>query len=172
MSQKLDLIAACPTHLSDGRTLSLGPLDGPQSEILGEAFSGIDPWARYPYPASQLKAYFAGSTQDSPRYSILIDGCLGGAIGLKLDWLRGPYVQFLGLLPQYQKGGAGRTVLAALEQAALQSGSRNLWVCASDFNGSAIAFYEGLGFRSVAALPGLVREGRTELLFRKALHSA
>ena len=34
-----------------------------------------------------------------------------GAVGLRLNWLRGPHVQFLGVLPGFQGDGLGATML-------------------------------------------------------------
>ena len=135
---------------------------------LGRAFAGIDPWASYPYPADVLAAYFAASEPSAPRYSIDIGGTVAGVVGLRLDWLRGPYLQFLGLLPGYQRLGLGGTVLAWIEAEAGPA-SRNLWVCASDFNAAAIRFYEHQGFQRIATLDGLVKDGRDEVLLRKKL---
>jgi ribosomal protein S18 acetylase RimI-like enzyme len=44
-----------------------------------------------------------------------------------------------------------------------------LWVCASDLNSRAIAFYERHGFNRVGIIPDLVAPGATELLVRKRL---
>lgn len=172
VSAKFDIAAALALWTRDGRSLALGALVPTDCTQLATAFAGIDPWARYPYPADQLEAYFAGSTMDAPRFQILIGGVLAGAVGLKLDWLRGPYLQFLGLLPAYQNCGAGSLILEALDHAARQSQCRNVWVCASDFNAGALAFYERHGYAQVAALPDLVREGRTEVLLRRRVPPA
>ena len=41
------------------QSVVLEPLSGEQAAQLGAAFAAIDPWARYPYPASLLETYFA-----------------------------------------------------------------------------------------------------------------
>lgn len=92
-----------------------------------------------------------------------------GALGLRLDWLRGPYVQFLAVLPANQTRGIGALILAWVERQALARAERNLWVAASDFNTGALRFYERHGFSRVADLDGLVREGRKEILLRKRI---
>ena len=89
---------------------------------------------------------------------------------MRLNWLRGPHVQFLGILPAFQGGGIGALLLAWIEGQAL--GERNLWLTVSDFNREARAFYERHGFAVVAPLPGLVRDDRVELLMRKRLCGA
>ncbi len=139
------------------------------ADKLGRSFAAIDPWARYPYPANALTNYFEGNEANAPRYAVYSDGILAGALGLRHNWLRGPYIQFLGLLPGYQRSGTGWRLLNWCEQEAHSSFARNLWVAASDFNTDAIRFYERFGFVRAAELDGLVRDDRAEVLFRKRL---
>jgi diamine N-acetyltransferase len=149
--------------------LALTEITSEETATLGDAFAAIDPWARYPYPANALQSYFATLEPGAPRYAIRNGGALAGAVGIRFNWLSGPYVQFLGLLPGHQSQGTGGRVLRWLEDDARKHGARNLWVAAADFNADAIRFYERFGFISVAQLDDLVRNGRTERLLRKKL---
>jgi GNAT superfamily N-acetyltransferase len=171
MSQ--ELFALSRHQLADdpagSRSLVIEPLKAEHAKRLGARFAAIDPWASYPYPASALQAYFAAEEAGAPRFAVRLGGELAGAAGLRLNWLRGPYLQFLGVLPEFQKRGLGASVLDWIESEARRGGERNLWVSASDFNVGAIRFYETHGFVTVAPLPDLVRDGRTELLLRKRL---
>jgi diamine N-acetyltransferase len=150
-------------------TIILQSMNGAVARILGDAFADIDPWARYPFPASALEAYLATVEPGAPRYTIRVGGALAGAVGVREVWLRGPYMQFLGILPSFQRLGIGKLILEWVEAAAQQRDDRNLWVAASDFNADAIRFYERFGFSRVASLEDLVRDGKTELLLRKRL---
>ncbi len=152
-----------------GGGFSLVPLPTAEAALLGDAFAKMDPWVSYPYPASGLASYFSAVESGAPRLALVTNNQVAGVIGLRLNWLRGPYLQFLGILPAYQRHGAGSRVLGWLEEQARAAGDRNLWVCASDFNGAGLLFYERHGFSRVADLDGLVRDGRTELLLRKRL---
>ena len=89
--------------------VSLRPLPPGEPQKLGPLFAAIDPWARLGYPAEALTSYFGTLEKGAPRYAIMAGHEVAGAVGLRLNWLRGPYVQFLGILPQYQK----RTELAS-----------------------------------------------------------
>ena len=149
--------------------LALTPVTADEAAALGEVFSAIDPWTRYPYTAGALQSYFATLEPGAPRYAIRSGTSLVGAVGLRFNWLSGPYVQFLGLLPSHQRQGAGKRVLQWLEDDARKHSARNLWVAASDFNAEAIKFYECFGFQRVAVLDDLVRDGCSELLLRKKL---
>lgn len=152
-----------------GPGIFLAPLRSEDAEHLGASFAAIDPWMSYPYPAAALAKYFAQQEASAPRLALYADAALAGVLGLRLAWLRGPYVQFLGLLPSFQGRGLGTLALAWIEGEAHRAGERNLWVAASDFNAGARRFYERHGFVSAATLDGLVRDGRTEFLLRKRL---
>jgi diamine N-acetyltransferase len=94
---------------------------------------------------------------------------LVGAAGLRLNWLRGPYLQFLGLVPGFQGKGAGPLFLKWIDHEAHAAGQHNVFVCATDTNTRAITFYERHGYRQVGTLDGLVQPGTSEVLLRKML---
>ena len=149
--------------------LTLGALPEAEAERLGVVFAGIEPWSKYPYPASDLARYFASKESGAPRFAAALDGEICGVLGLRLNWLRGPYIQFLGVLPSHQRLGLGAALLRYVEQQAQSIRERNVFVCVSDFNADAIRFYERNAFKRVAAIDGLVRDARTEILMRKQL---
>ena len=149
--------------------VTLEPMTAVAAKSIGSAFAAIDPWVSYPFPASGLTSYFSAYEAGAPRFLVCDEGEIAGAIGLRKNWLRGPYLQFLGLLPGHQKHGLGQLLLAWFEGSARAAGDSNLWVAASDFNADALRFYERHGFSRVAALEGLVRDEKTELLLRKRL---
>ncbi len=128
----------------------------------------MEPWSRYPFSPEALATYFAGGEPHAPRFAVEVGGETAGAIGLRLELLRGPYLQFLGILPAYQRLGLGSLLLQWMEREA-GSSARNLWVCAADFNADAQRFYERHGFTRVALLDDLVQDGRDEVLLRKRL---
>ncbi|HVZ05345.1 GNAT family N-acetyltransferase [Hyphomicrobium sp.] len=139
------------------------------AHTLGPLLARIDPWARYGYTPEAMTAFLAGREADAVRYAIGIDRALAGAFSIKMNWLRGPYLQFLGILPVYQNQGIGTLVLDWFEQQAREDRAQNLWVAASEFNTRAQSFYQMHGFDRVAVLPDLVADGSAELLLRKQL---
>ncbi|MFM7085248.1 MAG: GNAT family N-acetyltransferase [Hyphomicrobium sp.] len=140
----------------------------PQSDFsqLGRHFAHLDPWARLGIKAEALADYFSECEENAPRYAILIADEVAGIVGLKLNWLKGPYLQFLGLLPQHQRSGLGTAVLLWLLEEARRHLDHNVWVCASAFNTQALKFYEKFGFVRVAHLEGLVSSQEDEVLLR------
>ena len=136
---------------------------------LGAALAVIDPWAHYRYTPDALETYFNAEEDDAPRFEIRIGETLAGAICVRRTWLRGPYLQFLGILPRHQKKGAGNAALTWFEAEGREARARNIWVSTSGFNRGALALYERFGFVRVATLDGLVSEGTDEILLRKRL---
>lgn len=148
--------------------LTLGPVSSHDAAALGRAFAAMEPWSRYPFSPETLTAYLTGGEPHAPRFVIEADGEIAGVAGFRLELLRGPYLQFLGVLPAFQGSGIGAQILAWMEREAGPQ-ARNLWVCASDFNTDALRFYERHGFTRVAVLDGLVQDGHDEVLLRKRL---
>ncbi len=145
------------------------PMTLAAAQSLGTAFAQIDPWAYYNYAPEALTEYLASVEDGAPRFKIVVDGKLAGAIGIRRNWLRGPYLQFLAILPAFQRHGVGSLSLSWFEREAGVGRAQNLWVTTSDFNSRAQALYERYGFVRVAALDALVAEGASEILFRKRL---
>jgi len=153
----------------DGSALTAEPMLESDAAPLADAVAELEPWRTYAYPAPKLAAYLARAEPGAPRFVLRHDGRLAGGIGLRLNWMRGPYIQFLAVLPPLQCQGFGSAAVAWVEAQALQGGERNLWIAASEINAHARRLYERLGFREVARLDELVCDGRAEILYRKRL---
>lgn len=136
--------------------------------MLAEACAAIDPWARMAYPVDGLRRFFLRPDPATYRYVVHIDHVLAGGVVVRHPWLKGPYLEFLAILPDHQGNGTGGAILDWFENEAANP-DRNLWVLASDFNARALAFYQRHGFEPAAPLPDLAAEGFTEILLRKRL---
>jgi diamine N-acetyltransferase len=154
---------------ADGRKLVIDVLTPTDGQRFADDVAAMHPWSTYGYPASALASFLASSEPGAPRLALHLDGSIIGAAVIRTAWLRGPYLQFLALLPAAQGRGVGTAFLGWMEREARAAEERNLWVAASEINGDAIRFYERHGFRRVADLDGLVHDDRTEILFRKRL---
>jgi GNAT superfamily N-acetyltransferase len=119
------------------------------------------------YSADVLARFLAAPDGGVARFIVEIDGKPGGAVSVRFPWLKGPYLELLALLPPFQRRGIGSALLGWFEEEGMRRGARNLWVCASSFNSSAIRFYGRHGFQPAAMLSGLVADGYGEILLRK-----
>lgn len=147
----------------------LRPVEADEADALGVGLAAIDPWKTLGFPAKAMARNVVTGGPETARYGIETDGCLVGAVSIKPAWLRGPYLEMLGILPDGQGRGLGNEVLSWMEAEGRRAGARNLWTAVSAFNSNARRFYETFGFRQAASLDDLVLEGFDENLMRKKL---
>ncbi|HEY8298946.1 MAG TPA: GNAT family N-acetyltransferase [Methyloceanibacter sp.] len=155
--------------LRSGGTLEVAPLAAADGACLGAIFAAIDPWAVYGYPAAALSNFLSDTEPGAPRLALQIGAEVAGAAVIRTAWLRGPYLQFFGVVPAHQNHGLGSAVLAWMEAEARAAEERNLWVAVSEINSEAQRLYEHHGFTPAARLDDLAWDGRTEILMRKRL---
>jgi diamine N-acetyltransferase len=149
--------------------IAFHPMTQAAAVTLGSAFARIDPWAHYRFTADALAGFLSQREDGAPRFEIHLDARLAGTIVLRQNWLFGPYLQFLAILPEYQGRGLGHAALRWFEDQARTSKASNMWVAATAFNARALALYEGFGFVRVAELDSLIEDGTNEILLRKRL---
>jgi ribosomal protein S18 acetylase RimI-like enzyme len=150
----------------DGRPLAVQPMTPAAADRLGEAIAGIGPWAHYAIAGTALAEGFKSG--NAAVYEIECSGESAGAVVIRPQWLVGPYLQMLAVLPPFQGQGIGSRVVAWFEAEARLKG-RHAWLCVSAFNPAAQRLYRAHGFELVAPLADLVRDGDDELLMRKRL---
>lgn len=156
--------------LVDGRSVGLKPLETEVGEHLARGLSAISPWRDYDLGSEHLASFLGRGEPGAQRYAIFVGGAVAGAAIIWPNWLRGPYLQFLGLLDSHQGLGVGACVLGWLEKTARQRATnRNVWIMVSDFNIRARAFYRRQGYEEVAPIPDVVKDGMGEVLIRKRL---
>jgi ribosomal protein S18 acetylase RimI-like enzyme len=152
-----------------GDTLALTRLSAEEGERFGALFATIDPWAAYGYAPATLSAFLSAAEPGAPRLRLSVGPDTAGAAVIRPGWLRGPYLQFLAVIPAMQGRGIGGALLQLMEREARMAGERNLWVAASEINDGAMRLYERYGFKRIARLDDLAWDGRAEILFRKKL---
>jgi len=152
----------------DGQLLILSPMTAPAADVLGPQIAAIGPWAHYYADAPAISAALKCGGAGARCYQVLCGADLAGAVVVYCPWLAGPYLQLLAIVPAHQSRGIGASILTWFESQA-RDRYRNLWLCVSAFNVDAHRFYETHGFRRVAKIEGLLRDGDDELLMRKRL---
>jgi diamine N-acetyltransferase len=162
--------AFAASHYDIGPGVALSLIEPAQAIQLGTMFAAMDPWARYPVSADKLSRFFAAIEPGNPRFAISYKGALVGAIGVRLNWFAGPYIQSFALAPSAQGHGIGAAAMGWAEREARAGNDRNLWVAASDFNIRAQSFYARHGFETVGSIDSLLQDGIAEVLMRKRLY--
>jgi ribosomal protein S18 acetylase RimI-like enzyme len=82
------------------------------------------------------------------------------------DVLLGDFIALVAVRPEAAGRGVGRALVETIAARTFER-RRWLWVSSDAGNRGAGAFYRKMGFVRVARLPDLVREGRTEILWRR-----
>jgi ribosomal protein S18 acetylase RimI-like enzyme len=154
--------------LRGGRALALEAPDLASAGAVADAMCRIDPWLTLKARPGAMRDYLTGDDAQCCRLVLRLDGALSGVVAVRNPWLYGPYLALLAVLPAHQRLGIGSAILDWMTDEA-GAGARNLWVCASEFNRRAVAFYERHGFQRVGAIADLVAPDTTELLLRKRL---
>ncbi|ADE10955.1 GCN5-related N-acetyltransferase [Sideroxydans lithotrophicus ES-1] len=144
------------------------PLTDEQALAIAEMLSISEPWKTLKFSAAALAKYLMRDDTSLYRYAVSVDGKLAGVICVRYPWLRGPYIELLGLSQDHRGQGIGKQILAWTESEARRE-ARNLWVVASSFNHQALDFYQGLGFQPIGPIQGLVTPEYDEILLRKCL---
>ena len=139
-----------------------------EANQLGGQLAALDPWRTLGFSPAALAGYLLRDDPALHRYAVQVEESLAGVVCVRYPWLRGPYIELLGLAGGFQGQGLGRELLAWVESAALPVAS-NVWVAASSFNERALAVYRRAGFEPVGVIEGLVREEMNEILLRKRL---
>ncbi len=140
------------------------------AKLLSVTLSKIDPWKTLGSTPNEFEQGFQSQTSSTNTYTVMFEGKPVGIISVRFPWLLGPYLGFLGVIPDAQGKGIGKTLLNWLDETARAHSSRNIFICVSEFNHDAQAFYKACGYKKVANLEGLILDEYDEFLMRKRLY--
>jgi len=112
-----------------------------------------------------LKA-FEGSSKEI--WVVEIDKEIAGFVILQLGGTFKGYIQTICIDAAYRGRGIGTKLLQFCEERILKI-SPNIFICVSSFNNGAIRLYKEFGFKLIGELDNFVKDGFTELLFRKTV---
>ena len=152
----------------DGSRVTLKKITPEVATPLAEQLSEILPWRRIALGSQSLMAHFLAKDPALFRFAVFVNEECVGAVSVRFPWLKGPYLELLGLNPAFQGQGIGRAVLHWFEGEA-PPGTRNAWMLCSDFNEAALGFYEALGYEKVTLIESLYAAGFDDFLLRKKL---
>ena len=126
----------------------------------------MEPWHSLGYQGITLGRYLRRMAQTGRALVAEEKGEMLGILVLQPDFLLGMFVALLAVRPEAAGRGIGRALVARTEKVAFPK-KRWLWVSSDSANRPAARFYKKLGFARVARLPGLIRDDRAEILWRK-----
>jgi ribosomal protein S18 acetylase RimI-like enzyme len=126
----------------------------------------IEPWLSMGFRAAPLGRWLSRRARAGCVLAALHERAVLGILVFQPDFLLGTFIALLAVRPQAAGQGVGRALVERVEHATFAH-RRWLYVSSDSSNLPAARFYRKLGFTRVARLPGLVCEGRVEILWRK-----
>lgn len=161
-----------------GESYSLGDFNGlplklvriaPEiAPVIARELSLILPWSEIALGEQSLLHHMTNTDPALNRFGVALGREIVGAVSIRNPWLKGPYLELLGLLPLVHRQGFGRLIMEWFEREAGEK-ARNLWLLCSDFNEPAFEFYKAIGFTEETRIKSLYAEGFTDILLRKRL---
>ena len=143
--------------------------DQTEIEQVSLELAKLDPWKHLKISSKALAKGISKSGQMKTAWVVKKnDDCIG-IVTIKPDWLLGPYLNLVGLLPEDQGLSIGTQILDWMQREAQISNARNLYLCVSDFNHRAQKLYRSFGFIEVGKLDALICNEHAEILMRKSL---
>jgi ribosomal protein S18 acetylase RimI-like enzyme len=127
----------------------------------------MEPWLSLGYQRESLGRYLRRMASAKQVLVAEEKGHILAVMVHQPDFLLGRFIALLAVRPEAGGRGIGRALVARIENETFKT-RRWLYVSSDSANLPAARFYKKLGFSRAARLPGLIRDGRTEILWRKA----
>jgi ribosomal protein S18 acetylase RimI-like enzyme len=125
-----------------------------------------EPWITLGTGYERSLALFGNESRE--RYIAQVGGESAGFLVVSMQGAFVGYVQLLGVAAKFRGQGVGRALIAFAEQRIFGE-TPNVFICVSDFNAQARAFYARLGYETVGELKDFIVAGHSELLLRKTI---
>jgi ribosomal protein S18 acetylase RimI-like enzyme len=125
-----------------------------------------EPWITLGYGEAEAESIARSSAADNLLVARDGDRVVGFALSTS-GVLLGEYLKILAVEADHRAAGVGRRLMEDLERRAFARWP-NVYLCVSDFNTGARAFYQRLGYHQVGLLGDLLLSGKGEILMRKS----
>lgn len=125
-----------------------------------------EPWLTLGTGYERSLALFGNESRE--RYVAQVGGESAGFLVVSMQGAFVGYVQLLGVAAKFRGQGVGRALIEFAEQRIFRE-TPNVFICVSDFNSQARAFYARLGYEVVGELKDFIVAGHSEFLLRKTI---
>ena len=98
-----------------------------EARCLSDRLARMDPWRTLRYTSNTLLAYLLRQDTALYRYAVVVPDTTIGVVCVRYPWLRGAYLELIGLEAAYQGLGVGREILRWVEGQA-RLAVPNVWV--------------------------------------------
>ncbi len=126
----------------------------------------MEPWRSLGFERAKLARYLRRMAGTGQVLAAQEKGSVVAVVVFQPDFLLGRFIALLAVRPESAGRGIGHGLVARVERETFKT-RRWLYVSSDSANRAASRFYGRIGFSRVARLPGLLRDGRTEILWRK-----
>ena len=138
-----------------------------EQEWIARLLAGTDPWVTLGIGLEKCLA----AVRD-PQHEVYVAKTNGEAAGAMIIHPKGlagaAYLKSIAVAPTWRGQGIGAAMLHYAEQR-YKSRSRHFFLCVSDFNERARAFYDRQGYAPVGLLKDHIMDGKSEHLLVKRL---
>lgn len=142
------------------------PMEARDRDAIVEILSTSDPWLTLGITRTDWLAAFNPVLLDREAYVADVGGEAAGIAVVRPSYMLGDYLNLLAVASGARGRGLGRLLIEHVERIAFAR-AKNLFICVSDFNVLARAFYARMGYEEVGMLRDLIVAGRAEILLRK-----
>ncbi|MEQ1881329.1 MAG: GNAT family N-acetyltransferase [Burkholderiales bacterium] len=136
------------------------------AEWAARTMADSDPWKTLGIGYDQSLKFLSNDTRE--RFLAVLGKQPVGFLVLNMQGAFIGYVQLVGVAPDARGKGVGRALIEYAEDR-IFGVTPNVFICVSDFNREARAFYERLGYLKIGELRDFLVAGRSELLLRKTI---
>jgi ribosomal-protein-alanine N-acetyltransferase len=128
--------------------------------------SRSDPWITLNLPFDYCMKAFEGHFREVFLAEYELE--LAGFVIMQTQGTFKGYIQTIYMKESWRGRGLGRKLIQFCENRILEY-SPNIFICVSSFNKGAVKLYEELGYKRVGELEDFLKEGYSELLYRKTV---
>ncbi len=149
-----------------GAAWTIVPLrDAADEESCARIMSSSEPWITLGRDYAKSLAIVRATPQDA---FVALDegGTVAGFVLILMNGAFTGYIRSIGVRADSRSRGVGEALMSFAESHIFRR-SPNVFLCVSDFNARARAFYARLGYTVVGELPEYVAAGHSEWIMRK-----
>jgi [ribosomal protein S18]-alanine N-acetyltransferase len=128
--------------------------------------SASEPWITLGTGYERSLKLLGNDTRE--RYLAMVSGEPAGFLVISMQGAFVGYIQLLGVAAGFRAQGVGSALIEFAENRIFRE-TPNVFICVSDFNLDAQAFYAKLGYLRVGELKDFIIAGHAEILLRKTI---